>query len=95
MLQGSDQLIAMVMTCASAWMEPARSDPEGGQRWVVYDEAWRLLAPEMTNCGRASTDASSRGRGSGGHRRSVVARTGPPPQAVCTRVDDVSEQACH
>jgi hypothetical protein len=42
-IQGSDQLIAMVMTCASAWMEAALSDPSGGQRWVVYDEAWRLL----------------------------------------------------
>jgi type IV secretory pathway VirB4 component len=42
-IQGSDQLIAMVMTCASAWMEAALSDPSGGRRWVVYDEAWRLL----------------------------------------------------
>jgi len=42
-IQGSDQLIAMVMTCASAWMEAALSDPEGGQRWVIYDEAGRLL----------------------------------------------------
>jgi len=38
-----DQLLAMVMTCASAWMEAALSDPRGGQRWVVYDEGWRLL----------------------------------------------------
>jgi hypothetical protein len=42
-IQGSDQLIAMVMTCASAWMEAALSDPSGGRRWVIYDEAWRLL----------------------------------------------------
>jgi hypothetical protein len=42
-IAGSDQLIAMVMTCASAWMEAALSDPEGGPRWVIYDEAWRLL----------------------------------------------------
>ncbi|WP_238999484.1 VirB4 family type IV secretion system protein, partial [Segeticoccus rhizosphaerae] len=42
-ITGSDQLIAMVMTCASAWMEAALTDPDGGQRWVVYDEAWRLL----------------------------------------------------
>ena len=42
-IQGSDQLIAMVMTCASAWMEAALSGPDGGQRWVIYDEAWRLL----------------------------------------------------
>lgn len=42
-IQGSDQLIAMVMTCASAWMESALSTPDGGQRWVIYDEAWRLM----------------------------------------------------
>jgi hypothetical protein len=42
-IQGSDQLIALVMTCSSAWMEAALTDPEGGQRWVIYDEAWRLL----------------------------------------------------
>jgi hypothetical protein len=42
-IQGSDQLIALVMTCSSAWMEAALADPAGGQRWVIYDEAWRLL----------------------------------------------------
>jgi len=42
-IQGSDQLIAMVMTCASAWMESALSDPDAGQRWVIYDEAWRMI----------------------------------------------------
>ncbi|WP_235544076.1 type IV secretory system conjugative DNA transfer family protein [Phycicoccus sp. Soil803] len=42
-VQGSDQMIAMLMTCASAWMEAALTDPHGGQRWVIYDEAWRLM----------------------------------------------------
>jgi hypothetical protein len=42
-ISGSDQLIAMVMACAPAWMEAALSDPDGGPRWVIYDEAWRLL----------------------------------------------------
>ena len=42
-IQGSDQLIAMVMTCASAWMESALASSDGGQRWVIYDEAWRLM----------------------------------------------------
>lgn len=42
-IQGSDHLIALVMTCSSAWMEAALADPAGGQRWVIYDEAWRLL----------------------------------------------------
>ena len=42
-ISGSDTLIGLVMTCASTWMEAAISDPEGGNRWVIYDEAWRLL----------------------------------------------------
>ncbi|EWT06819.1 ATP-binding protein [Intrasporangium chromatireducens Q5-1] len=42
-IQGSDQLTAMVMTCASAWMEAALASTDGGQRWVIYDEAWRLI----------------------------------------------------
>lgn len=37
-------LVSVLMTCSSAWMEAALADPEGGQRWVVYDEAWRLMA---------------------------------------------------
>jgi len=36
-------LISVLMTCSSAWMESALLDPAGGQRWVIYDEAWRLL----------------------------------------------------
>jgi hypothetical protein len=42
-VSGSDTLIGLVMTCASTWMEAALGDPTGGQRLVVYDEAWRLL----------------------------------------------------
>lgn len=38
----SDDLLSLVMTCASSWMEAALLDPAGGRRWVVYDEAWRL-----------------------------------------------------
>jgi hypothetical protein len=41
---GSDTLLGLVMTCASTWMEASLADPGGGQRLVVYDEAWRLLA---------------------------------------------------
>ncbi|WP_239021591.1 ATP-binding protein [Nocardioides jishulii] len=37
-------LVSVLMTCASAWMESALLDPAGGQRWVVYDEAWRLMS---------------------------------------------------
>ena len=36
-------LISVLMTCSSAWMESALLDPGGGQRWVIYDEAWRLM----------------------------------------------------
>ncbi|MFC6706836.1 ATP-binding protein [Flexivirga alba] len=42
-ITGSDQLMAMIMTCASAWMEAALADPDAGARWVIYDEAWRLM----------------------------------------------------
>lgn len=37
-------LVSVLMTCASAWMESALLDAAGGQRWVVYDEAWRLMS---------------------------------------------------
>ncbi|MCL1900591.1 MAG: ATP-binding protein [Promicromonosporaceae bacterium] len=37
-------LISVLMTCSSAWMESALLDPNGGQRWVIYEEAWRLMS---------------------------------------------------
>ncbi len=37
-------LTSVLMTCSSAWMESALLDPAGGRRWVVYDEAWRLMS---------------------------------------------------
>lgn len=37
-------LISVLMTCSSAWMEGALLDPAGGQRWCIYDEAWRLMS---------------------------------------------------
>jgi hypothetical protein len=43
-ISGSNQLIGLVMSCASAWMEAALADPQAGQRYVIYDEAWRLIA---------------------------------------------------
>ncbi|MFD5877500.1 ATP-binding protein [Streptomyces yangpuensis] len=43
-LGGSDDTaLVLAMTCASAWMEAALTDPYGGRRWVIYDEAWRLM----------------------------------------------------
>jgi len=38
-------LISVLMTCSSAWMESALLDPAGGQRWCIYDEAWRPPPP--------------------------------------------------
>ena len=43
-ISGSNQLIGLVMSCASAWMEAALADPQAGRRYVIYDEAWRLIA---------------------------------------------------
>ncbi|MEV6209558.1 ATP-binding protein [Kitasatospora sp. NPDC051914] len=40
---GDDTALVLAMTCASAWMESALADPDGGRRWVVYDEAWRIM----------------------------------------------------
>ncbi|GAB3034120.1 ATP-binding protein [Parafrigoribacterium mesophilum] len=37
-------LVSVLMTCSSAWMESALLDPNGGQRWMIYDEAWRLMS---------------------------------------------------
>jgi type IV secretory pathway VirB4 component len=36
-------LIPLVMACTSAWLEAALRDPAGGHRWMVYDEAWKLM----------------------------------------------------
>lgn len=50
----SDMTMALVMTCASAWMEAALLDSDAGQRWVVYDEAWRIMrSPMLVNRMRA------------------------------------------
>jgi hypothetical protein len=42
-LAGDDTAIALLMTCASAWMEMTLAADRGGRRLVVYDEAWRML----------------------------------------------------
>ncbi|MDP2014665.1 MAG: ATP-binding protein, partial [Actinomycetota bacterium] len=36
--------LSIAFTCASAWMEAALSTPGNGQRFAVYDEAWRVLS---------------------------------------------------
>ena len=48
-LGSDDTAVAVAMTCTAAWLESAlaRTDTGAG-RWVVYDEAWRLLrAPAL------------------------------------------------
>lgn len=42
-VQGSDEMIALIMTCAQGWMEAALMRQDGVQRYVVYDECWRLM----------------------------------------------------
>jgi type IV secretory pathway VirB4 component len=42
-LAGDDTAVALLMSCASAWMESAIGDPQAGHRLVVYDEAWRMM----------------------------------------------------
>lgn len=35
--------IPLLMTCTAAWMEAALRDPDGGKRFIIYDEAHRLM----------------------------------------------------
>jgi hypothetical protein len=42
-LAGDDTAVALLMTCASAWLETTLASARGGRRLVVYDEAWRML----------------------------------------------------
>lgn len=44
-LGASDDALTLAMTCASAWLETAAtaSTPAAGPRWIIYDEAWRVL----------------------------------------------------
>ena len=41
-LGSQDDAIAIAMTCASAWLESTLSTSDD-PRWIIYDEAWRLL----------------------------------------------------
>jgi len=42
-IAANDDLLAIVMSCASSWMEAGLTDPTAPPRWVVYDEAWRII----------------------------------------------------
>jgi hypothetical protein len=39
----SNPAMPLVMTCTSSWMETAIRDPAGGKRYMIYDEAWRIM----------------------------------------------------
>jgi type IV secretory pathway VirB4 component len=41
-LGDDDTLLPLAMSCASAWLE-AQVAAGAGPRWVIYDEAWRLM----------------------------------------------------
>lgn len=41
-LGSHEDALAVAMACTSAWLETSLTRA-GGQRWIVYDEAWRLL----------------------------------------------------
>jgi DNA helicase HerA-like ATPase len=41
-LGSHEDALAIAMSCTSAWLEGALMNGSG-QRWIVYDEAWRLL----------------------------------------------------
>lgn len=62
-IAGSDTLIGMVMTCAASWMEGALAAGQIEQRWVIYDEAWRLLAQPALLARMQSDWKLSRARG--------------------------------
>lgn len=40
---GNDQALRLALACASAWLEAALADPAAGQRYVIYDEGWRVM----------------------------------------------------
>ena len=42
-LGSDDHALTVAMTCASSWLEAALTSATGGHRWVIYDEAWRLV----------------------------------------------------
>jgi hypothetical protein len=62
-VSGSDTALAMVSACGAAWIESALCDPSGGRRYVVYDEAWRLLRSPALLARMQSDWKLSRARG--------------------------------
>ena len=62
-VSGSDTALALVSACGAAWIESALADPNGGRRYVVYDEAWRLLRSPALLARMQSDWKLSRARG--------------------------------
>ncbi|WP_433017965.1 ATP-binding protein [Kribbella sp. CA-294648] len=40
---GNDHALRLTLACASSWLEAAVADPAGGNRYIVYDEGWRVM----------------------------------------------------
>ena len=40
---GNDEALRLTLACASSWLEAAVADPAGGNRYIVYDEGWRVM----------------------------------------------------
>lgn len=40
---GNDEALRLTLACASSWLESAVADPAGGNRYIVYDEGWRVM----------------------------------------------------
>lgn len=43
LLGSPPELMAMIMACCSSWMEAAITGTGGGNRWMIYDEAWMVM----------------------------------------------------
>lgn len=39
--------LPLIMSCTAAWMETSLRDPDAGKRWVIYDEAHRLMEQDV------------------------------------------------
>src|SRR4051794_4827726 len=40
---GNDEALRLTLACASSWLESAVAAPAGGNRYIVYDEGWRVM----------------------------------------------------
>lgn len=39
--------LPLIMSCTAAWMEASLRDPDAGKRYIIYDEAHRLMEQEV------------------------------------------------